>query len=163
MLRALLSRSFQYMSRFAIQKSFMANSQNHTPKWFVVDAEKEILGRMAGEIATILMGKNKPTYTPHVDCGDFVVVTNASKVQFTGKKLEKKLYRYHTGYIGGLREHNLEWMLEHKPEKVVELAVKRMVPKTKLGTAMMKKLKVYAGAEHQNQAQNPQPLSFAKN
>lgn len=148
------------MTRFAIQRSFSARQSDVVRRWFVVDAEKEILGRMATEIATILMGKHKATYTPHVDTGDYVVVTNAAKVRVTGRKSEQKLYRYHTGYMGGLREHNLAWMTEHKPDQVVRLAVKRMLPKTKLGKAMLAKLKVYAGPEHDNHAQNPQPLSF---
>jgi len=99
------------------------------------------------------MGKNKPTYTPHVDTGDFVVVTNAKQINVSGKKREQKLYRYHTGYLGGLREHNLEWMLEHKPDQVIRLAVKRMLPKTSLGRQMLRKLKVFPGAEHNLAAQ----------
>lgn len=150
------------MSRFAIQRSFSARPADVVRRWYVVDAEKEILGRMATEIATILMGKNKATYTPHVDTGDYVVVVNAEKVQVTGRKPEQKLYRYHTGYMSGLREHNLAWMTEHKPEDVIKLAVKRMLPKSKLGRTMLAKLKVYAGAEHNNHAQSPEPLSFSE-
>lgn len=150
------------MARFAIQKSFVQKPADVSRRWYVVDAEKETLGRMAAEIATILMGKNKPTYTPHVDCGDFVVVTNAKQVRTTGKKVEQKLYRHHTGFMGGLREHNLGWMLEHKPEQVVKLAVRRMLPKNKLGGQMLKKLKVYAGEDHNHHPQSPEPLRFAE-
>ncbi len=148
------------MSRFAIQKSFIPKSGDIVRRWYVIDAETEILGRVAVEIATILMGKNKPTYTPHLDCGDFVVVTNAAKIQYTGKKAEQKLYRYHTGYLGGLRETKLSEMLERKPEQVIRLAVKRMLPKTKLGKQMLRKLKVYAGPDHDHHAQRPEPVQF---
>lgn len=149
------------MSRFAVQKSYSQRSEDVVRKWYHVDASGVTLGRMAAELATILMGKNKPTYTPHVDCGDFIVVTNAKLVRLTGRKVEQKVYRHHTGFIGGLKEHSLEWMLEHKPEQVVKQAVKRMLPKTKLGTQMMRKLKVYGGAEHDQQAQNPEPLKLS--
>jgi large subunit ribosomal protein L13 len=141
------------MRRFAIQKSYMARPEDVQRRWYHVDASEEILGRMAVKIATILMGKNKPTYTPHIDTGDYVVVTNAKLVQVTGRKREQKLYRYHTGYMGGLREKNLEWMFEHKPDQVVRLAVRRMLPKTRLGKQMIRKLKVFPGAEHNLDAQ----------
>ncbi len=141
------------MGRFGIQKSYMAKPDEVQRRWFHVDASGEVLGHMAVEIASILMGKNKPTYTPHVDTGDFVVVTNAKQINVSGKKREQKLYRYHTGYLGGLREHNLEWMLEHKPDQVIRLAVKRMLPKTSLGRQMLRKLKVFPGAEHNLAAQ----------
>ncbi len=141
------------MRRFAIQKSYMARPQDVQRRWYHVDASQEILGRMAAEVATILMGKNKPTYTPHIDTGDYVVVTNAVQVRVSGRKREQKLYRYHTGYMGGLRAHNLEWMLEHKPDQVVRLAVKRMLPKTTLGRQMLRKLKVFPGSEHNLEAQ----------
>ncbi|MEM7165074.1 MAG: 50S ribosomal protein L13 [Planctomycetota bacterium] len=149
------------MQRYQPQKSFVQKKENVVRDWYHVDAGSETLGRMASEIARLLMGKNKPTYTSHVDCGDFVVVTNAEKVRVTGQKEEKKLYRYHTGYIGGLRTHNLEWMRANKPDQVVRLAVRRMLPKNKLGRQMLRKLKVYAGAEHQNNAQQPKTISFA--
>ncbi len=148
------------MARFAIQKCFVQNPADVTRRWFVVDAEKETLGRMATHIATILMGKNKPTYTPHVDGGDFVVVTNAKTVGLTGRKTQNKVYRHHTGYLGGLREHDLAWMLENKPEEVVKLAVRRMMPKSKLGKQMFKRLKVYPGADHNHVSQSPETLSF---
>jgi large subunit ribosomal protein L13 len=141
------------MRRFAIQKSFMARPDQVQRRWYHVDASQETLGRMAARIAVILMGKNKPTWTPHVDTGDYVVVTNAKEVQVTGRKREGKIYRYHTGTLGGMREHNFEWMIDHKPEQVVQLAVKRMLPKTKLGRKMLGKLKVFAGTEHNLEAQ----------
>jgi large subunit ribosomal protein L13 len=141
------------MRRFAIQKSYMARPDQVQRRWYHVDASDGVLGRMAVEIATVLMGKNKPTYTPHIDTGDYVVVTNARDVQVSGQKREQKLYRYHTGYLGGLREHNLEWMLEHKPDQVIRLAVKRMLPKNRLGRKMLRKLKVFPGAEHNLSAQ----------
>ena len=149
------------MQRYSVQKTFMQKKEDVTRDWYHVDAEGETLGRMAAEIARILMGKNKPTYTAHVDGGDFVVVTNAEKVRVTGQKEEKKLYRYYTGYIGGLRTNNLEWMRANKPEQVIRLAVRRMLPKSKLGKQMLTKLKVYAGAEHNNGAQQPKTISFA--
>ena len=139
-----------------VQKTFSQNPADVSRQWYLVDADQEVLGRMAVRIATILMGKNKPTYTPHVDTGDFVVVTNAEKVGLSGNKRAQKLYHYHTGYIGGLRSHNLDWMLKHKPAQVIQLAVRRMLPKTKLGRKMLKKLKVYAGPEHPHEAQSPQ-------
>ncbi len=141
------------MPRFAIQKSYMARPDQIQRRWYHVDASEETLGRMATRIAQILMGKNKPTYTPHLDTGDFVVVTNAQLVQVTGNKRKQKLYRYHTGYMSGLREHNMEWMLEHKPEQVVRQAVKRMLPKTILGRQMLRKLKVFPLADHNLSAQ----------
>lgn len=146
-------------------RSYMAKKETVKRKWFVIDASKEILGRMAVEIAKILMGKNKPTWTPHVDTGDFVVVTNAAKVVLTGKKLEQKLYRHHTGWPGALKERKMSEMMETKPEEIITLAVRRMLPKSKLGKAMIKKLKVYAGAAHPHEAQMPETISFdtAKN
>lgn len=130
-------------------------------RWFHVDASHEILGRMAVGIARILMGKHRPTYTPHVDTGEFVVVTNARKVRVTGRKRKQKKYYRYTGHIGGLRERTLEAMLERTPERVVRLAVRRMLPKTRLGRRMLKKLKVYPGPEHPHQAQRPETISFA--
>ena len=127
-------------------------------KWFVVDAEGKVLGRLATRIATILRGKHKPLFTPHLDVGDHVVVLNAEKVHLTGRKLQNKQYRWHTGYIGGLREVSAEKMLKTHPERVIEWAVQGMLPKNRLGRAMAKKLKVYRGAAHPHQAQRPQVL-----
>ena len=127
-------------------------------KWYVVDATGQVLGRLATRVATILRGKHKPIFSPHLDVGDHVVVINAEKVQFTGRKLKDKLYQWHTGYIGGLKEVNAETMLRTHPDRVVEWAVEGMLPKNRLGRAMAKKLKVYRGAEHPHDAQQPEPL-----
>lgn len=128
--------------------------------WHLVDAEGKTLGRLATEVARRLRGKHKPSYTPHVDTGDYVVVVNAEKIRVTGTKLEKKMYHRHTGYIGHLRSTNLADMLARHPERVLETAVKGMMPRNPLGRAMLKKLKVYAGAEHRHAAQQPQPLEI---
>ena len=141
-------------------KTYMANPDKIERKWYVVDAEGCTLGRLSSEIATVLRGKNQPEYTPHVDTGDYVIVVNADKVKVTGKKLQQKIYYNHSDYVGGMRETTLAEMLAKKPEKVVELAVKGMLPKGPLGRAMIKKLHVYAGAEHNNQAQKPEVLTF---
>ena len=141
-------------------KTYMANPDKIERKWYVVDAEGCTLGRLSSEIAKVLRGKNKPEYTPHVDTGDCVIVVNADKVKVTGKKLQQKIYYNHSDYVGGMRETTLAEMLAKKPEKVVELAVKGMLPKGPLGRAMIKKLHVYAGAEHNNQAQKPEVLTF---
>jgi len=127
-------------------------------KWYVVDAQGQVLGRLASRVASILRGKHKPIFAPHLDVGDHVVVVNAEKVHLTGRKLSLKLYRWHTGYIGGLRSVSAETMLRTHPERVVEWAVQGMLPKNRLGRAMAKKLKVYRGAEHPHQAQRPEPL-----
>jgi large subunit ribosomal protein L13 len=127
-------------------------------KWYVVDAEGKVLGRLATRVASILRGKHKPIFTPHLDVGDHVVVLNAEKVHLTGRKLQNKQYRWHTGYIGGLREMTAEKMLKSHPERVIEWAVQGMLPKNRLGRAMAKKLKVYRGAAHPHQAQQPQAL-----
>jgi len=142
-------------------KSF--RTYNLTPEtrkrnWHVVDAEGEILGRLATRIAAILRGKDKPEFTPHVDSGDFVIVVNADKIKTTGRKLDKKIYYRHTGYPGGLKETSLRTLLQHKPERAVYYAVKGMLPKNRLGKAQIKKLKVYAGSEHPHQAQQPRTL-----
>jgi large subunit ribosomal protein L13 len=129
--------------------------------WHLVDAEGQVLGRLAARVARILMGKHKPTYAPHVDVGDHVVVVNAAKVHLTGQKLTGKMYRWHSGYIGGLREVRADAMLRTAPERAVEWAVAGMLPKTKLGRAMVKKLKVYRGAEHPHAAQRPRPATLA--
>ena len=139
-------------------KTFMANPQNVERKWYVVDAEDMILGRLASEVAAVLRGKNKPTYTPHVDCGDYVIVVNCDKVRVTGKKATDKLYRRHTGYAKGFRETAYRDLVAKKPTYAVELAVKGMLPKTNLGRKMLNKLKVYKGPEHQNAAQKPEVL-----
>ena len=127
-------------------------------KWFVVDADGQVLGRMASRIASILRGKHKSTFTPHLDVGDHVVVVNASKVHLTGRKLKDKQYRWHSGYIGGLREVSFEKMIKSHPDRVIEWAVQGMLPKNRLGRAMAKKLKVYRGAAHPHQAQRPENL-----
>ncbi|WP_022852057.1 50S ribosomal protein L13 [Limisalsivibrio acetivorans] len=129
-------------------------------QWFIVDAEGEILGRLASKVATVLMGKHKPEYTPSVDTGDFVVIVNAEKFTVTGNKMKTKKYYRHSGYLGGIKERTLSEMLEKKPEEAIRLAVKRMLPKTKLGNAMLKKLKVYSGSEHPHEAQQPQKLEL---
>ena len=141
-------------------KTFMASPATIDRKWYVVDAEGMTLGRLASEVAKVLRGKNKPIFTPHIDTGDYVIVVNAEKIKVTGKKLEQKIYYNHSDYVGGMRETTLAEMLAKKPEKVVELAVKGMLPKGPLGRAMIKKLHVYAGAEHNNQAQKPEVLTF---
>jgi large subunit ribosomal protein L13 len=141
-------------------KSFMAKAEEVKRKWYVVDAEGKPLGRLASEVAKILRGKNKPTYTPHVDTGDHVIVLNADKVVLTGKKLDQKIYRHHSLYPGGMKEIKARSFLAKSPEKVFELAVKGMLPKNSLGRAMYKKLKVYKGTEHEHQAQQPENLDF---
>jgi len=139
-------------------KTFSAKPQEVERKWFVVDAQGQTLGRLATRVATILRGKHKPIYTPHVDCGDYVVVVNADKINVTGRKLDQKIYYRHSGYPGGLKEVSLRRQLQTHPERVVEAAVKGMLPKNRLGRQMYKKLKVYAGPDHPHQAQLPKPL-----
>ena len=141
-------------------KSYMASASTVERKWYVVDAEGCTLGRLTSEIAKVLRGKNKPEYTPHIDTGDYVVVINAEKIKVTGKKLDQKIYYHHSDYVGGMKETTLREMMAKKPEKVIELAVKGMLPKGPLGRAMIKKLHVYAGPEHNNQAQKPEVLTF---
>ena len=140
-------------------KTYMANAATVERKWYVVDAAGVPLGRLASQVATLLRGKHKPTFTPNVDCGDYVIVVNCDKVALTGKKAEKKLYTYHTGYIGGLKQTPYGEMLAKKSDVVVMEAVKGMLPKNTLGKQMLKKLRVYKGAEHKQQAQ--QPVEFA--
>ncbi len=140
--------------------SFMANPDKIERKWYVVDAEGCILGRLASEVASVLRGKNKPVFTPHVDTGDYVIVINAEKIKVTGKKLDQKIYYSHSDYVGGMKETTLREMMNKKPEKVIELAVKGMLPKGPLGRQMIKKLHVYAGAEHGHEAQKPEVLTF---
>ena len=139
-------------------KTYTAKPREIEQAWRLVDADGQILGRLATEIADTLRGKNKPAYTPHVDTGDFVVVVNAEKVRVTGKKLEQKIYYRHSGYPGGLRERTLAEQLARRPEEVIRGAVKGMLPKNKLAAAQLRKLKVYAGPEHPHAAQNPAPL-----
>lgn len=141
-------------------KTFMANPDAIERKWFVVDASGKNLGRLSSEIAKILRGKNKPIFTPHEDTGDYVIVLNAEKIVVTGKKLEQKIYYNHSDYVGGMKETDLKTMLAKKPEKVIELAVKGMLPKGPLGRKMIKKLFVYTGAEHPHQAQKPEALDL---
>ena len=141
-------------------KSYMANAQSVERKWYVVDAEGQTLGRLASEIAKVLRGKNKPIYTPHVDTGDYVIVVNAEKINVTGKKLDQKIYYHHSDYVGGMKETTLKDMLDKKPCEVVRLAVKGMLPKGTLGRHMLDKLHVYAGPEHNNQAQKPEGLEM---
>ena len=141
-------------------KSYMASASTVERKWYVVDAADYTLGRLASQVAAVLRGKNKPTYTPFIDCGDNVIVINAEKVQLTGKKLDQKIYYHHSDYVGGMKETTLREMLAKKPEKVVELAVKGMLPKGPLGREMFTKLHVYAGAEHPHTAQKPEVLTF---
>lgn len=141
-------------------KSFMAKPLEIERKWYVIDAEGKPLGRLASEVASILRGKRKPIFTPHVDTGDFVIIVNAEKVLFTGKKLDKKLYRHHTGHPGGLKEVTARELMAKKPEQALKLAIKGMLPKNSLGRQMFTKLKVYAGAEHNHQAQQPEVLDI---
>ena len=141
-------------------KTFFANPQTIKQGWYVVDATDKVLGRLASRIAHHLRGKHKPEYTPHADTGDYIVVINAEKVALTGRKAEAKKYHRHTGYPGGIRETSFREMNENHPERVIELAVKGMLPKNKLGRAMFSKLKVYAGNEHCHHAQQPQPLEL---
>jgi large subunit ribosomal protein L13 len=143
-----------------MSKSFMANEQNIVRNWFVVDATDLILGRLSTEVASILRGKHKPTFTSHVDCGDYIIIVNAEKVALTGNKLEDKLYYRHSGYSSGLRTRNAQTMLEKFPERVLEKSIKGMLPKNKLGEDMYRKLYVYTGPEHPHQAQKPEVLKL---
>lgn len=141
-------------------KSYMANPSKIERKWYVVDATGYTLGRLSSEIAKVLRGKNKPTYTPHIDTGDYVIVVNADKIKVTGRKLDQKIYYNHSEYVGGMKETTLRELLAKKPEKVIELAVKGMLPKGPLGRQMYTKLHVYAGPEHDHAAQKPEVLTF---
>ena len=143
-----------------MKTTFMANASNIERKWYVVDAEGQTVGRLAAEVAKVLRGKNKPTFTPHVDTGDYVIVINAEKVKFTGKKLTDKTYFRHSEYIGGAKETTLREMLEKKPTEVVRFAVKGMLPKGPLGNQMISKLHVYAGENHPHAAQKPEKLEL---
>ena len=141
-------------------QTYMANPDKIERKWYVVDAEGCTLGRLASGVASVLRGKNKPQFTPHVDTGDYVIVVNADKIKVTGKKMDQKIYYNHSDYVGGMKETTLKEMMAKKPEKVVELAVKGMLPKGPLGRAMYTKLFVYAGPEHKHAAQKPEVLTF---
>ena len=141
-------------------KTYMAKAETVERKWYVVDAAGVPLGRVASRVASVLRGKNKPTFTPNVDCGDFVIIINTDKAVLTGKKLENKFYRYHTGYIGGLKEISYKKMMAEKSDLAVYEAVKGMLPKNSLGRQMLKKLKVYKGAEHNHAAQKPEELKL---
>ena len=141
-------------------KTFIAKKEDVQRDWHVIDATDKVLGRMASRIAMILQGKTKPTYTPHVDTGDFVVVTNAEKIKLTGNKMNEKVYYSHSGYPGGFKEIPIKKWMEKHPDRIVNLAVKRMLPKTKLGSAMLKKLKIYAGPDHSHEAQQPKTLEI---
>jgi large subunit ribosomal protein L13 len=141
-------------------KTFSAKAHEVNRDWYVVDAEGKTLGRLASEVARRLRGKHKPVYTPHVDTGDYIIVVNADKVHVTGNKASDKIYHHHTGYIGNLKSASFEQMQTKSPGRVIELAVKGMLPKNPLGRAMFRKLKVYAGPEHAHAAQQPKPLTF---
>lgn len=141
-------------------RTFTAKKEEIKREWYVVDAEGQTLGRLASRIAPIIKGKHKPIYTPHLDCGDFVVVINADKVRVTGRKLDQKIYYWHSQYPGGIKSITLREQLARYPERVIQAAVRGMLPKNKLGRRMIKKLKVYAGDSHPHQAQQPKPLKI---
>ncbi|RKI41803.1 50S ribosomal protein L13 [bacterium D16-51] len=141
-------------------KSYMASPSTIEKKWYVVDAAGHTLGRLASEVANVLRGKNKPTYTPHIDTGDYVIIINAEKIKVTGKKLDQKIYYHHSDYVGGMKETTLKDMLSKKPEYVIEHAVKGMLPKGPLGRQMQSKLHVYAGSKHPHEAQKPEVLEI---
>lgn len=141
-------------------KTFMASPATIDRKWYVVDATDQTLGRLASEVAKVLRGKNKAIFTPHMDCGDYVIVINAEKVKVTGRKLDQKIYRHHSEYVGGMKETTLREKMAKKPEQVIEMAVKGMLPKGPLGRQMYTKLHVYAGPEHAHAAQKPEVLTF---
>ncbi len=141
-------------------KTYQAKKEELDHKWYLVNAEGKVLGRLSAEVVKILKGKNKPTYTPHMDTGDFVVVVNAGKVTLTGKKMKDKIYYHHTGYPGGIKEMNAEKLLAKKPTEMIRMAVKGMLPKNSLGRQMLRKLKIYAGPSHPHDAQRPVPLEL---
>lgn len=143
--------------------SFCAKPEEIARNWWVIDAEGQTLGRLATQVATVLRGKNKPQYTPHVDCGDFVVIINAEKVAVTGNKEEQKLYRHHSGYPGGFKQETLRSLRDRRPTVIIEKAVKGMLPHNRLGARLFTKLKVYAGAQHPHEAQNPQTMTVGLN
>lgn len=139
-----------------MNKTFVPCAQKIERKWYVIDAENVVLGRLATEVASMLRGKTKPTFTPNMDCGDYVIIINAEKVALTGNKMEDKMYYHHSGYNGGLKSRNAKKMLETQPQKIVEMAIKGMLPKNKIGADMYRKLFVYCGSEHPHQAQKPE-------
>lgn len=141
-------------------KTYFAKNTEVPQRWLLVDASDEVLGRLATQLAVILMGKNKPQYTPHHDVGDFIVVTNAQKIKLTGQKLDQKFYQTFSGYSGGRKQYSYRWMMEHKPELLLKNAVRRMLPKNKLARKMLGKLKVYAGSDHPHQAQQPESIAL---
>ncbi|MFB0518497.1 MAG: 50S ribosomal protein L13 [Acidobacteriota bacterium] len=141
-------------------KTYFPKKKEHEVTWYLIDAQDKVLGRLSATIATILTGKNKPSYTPFLDMGNFVIVINASKVKLTGKKLKQKVYYRHSGYPGGIKETKAQDLMTKAPEKMIRLAVWGMLPKNKLGKTLLKKLKVYAGSEHPHQAQKPKPLTI---
>ncbi len=141
-------------------KTTWVNPKTVERRWWVIDAEGRVLGRLASEIARVLMGKHKPQWQPNLDIGDFVIVVNAEKVRLTGKKLDQKFHYRHSGKLGNLKAYSYRWMLENRPERVIELAVSKMLPKNRLRARMLKRLKVYSGPNHPHQAQKPQPLSL---
>jgi len=141
-------------------KTYQAKKEELDYQWYLVNAEGKVLGRLSTELAKILRGKNKPTYTPHLDTGDFVVVVNAAKVTLTGKKMKDKIYYHHTGYPGGIKEINAEKLLAKKPAEMIRMAVRGMLPKNSLGRQMLRKLKIYAGPNHPHEAQKPIPLEL---
>ncbi len=140
--------------------TYSAKKEDAQRAWFVVDAEGQTLGKLAVKVASVLRGKHRPTFTPHVDTGDFVVVINAEKIQVSGKKRDQKLYRHHTGFPGGLKTRTFRQMQEKHPDRIIKKAIKGMLPHNRLGNQQIKKLKIYAGAEHPHQAQQPQPLTI---
>ena len=142
--------------------TYMANAQTVERKWYVVDAEDMVLGRLASQVANVLRGKHKPTFTPHVDTGDYVIIVNADKIRLTGKKLDQKIYYRHSGYVGGLKETKYRRLMDEKPEFAVRHAVVGMLPKGPLGRQMAKKMHVYAGPEHAHAAQQPEALALIK-
>ena len=144
----------------ANNRTYLAKKETVKPEWYLIDASGKILGRLAVKLATILMGKHHPIYTPYVDTGAFIVVTNAEKIKISGKKAEEKIYKRYTNYSDGQKETTYQTMKEQSPDQIIVLAVKRMLPQTKMGDHMLKKLKVYAGAEHPHKAQNPKPLEI---
>lgn len=150
----------QFTGGELLMKSFMASPATITREWYVVDATGHTLGRLASEVAKVLRGKNKPIFTPHMDCGDYVIITNADKIKVTGKKMDQKIYYHHSDYVGGMKETTLKDKLAKKPEQVIELAVKGMLPKGPLGREMYRKLYVYAGPDHKHAAQQPKELEI---
>jgi large subunit ribosomal protein L13 len=161
MIRRLRSRRLAAICRFlALMKTYVATPSNRERHWLLVDAAEQTLGRLATQIADALRGKRKPEYTPHIDTGDFVVVVNAEKISVTGAKLQEKLYHRHSGYPGGLKTRTLNDMLERRPEEVIRLAVRGMLPKNRLARKQLTKLKIYAGPEHPHEAQKPQPMEI---